>query len=133
MHAAKKSLIIVVAVIAVSAVVIAGLWVFALSPKCNNEVLNRNLSPDGRYEAVLFERDCGATTSYLRVVALTSTTRKFNAEEYENWIFVGDRQPRIKVEWTDAHHISVYSDTNDVSTSPVTTWKDISVSRSYLK
>ena len=34
------------------------------SDSCGNSVVSRSHSPDGRYEAVLFQRDCGATTGF---------------------------------------------------------------------
>ena len=31
---------------------------------CENSVVSRTPSPDGQYDAVIFERDCGATTGF---------------------------------------------------------------------
>jgi hypothetical protein len=34
------------------------------SDGCGNTLVSRSPSPDGRHEAVLFQRDCGATTGF---------------------------------------------------------------------
>lgn len=34
------------------------------SDACQNSVASRSLSPDGKHVAVLFQRDCGATTGF---------------------------------------------------------------------
>jgi hypothetical protein len=34
------------------------------SDACQNTVASRSLSPDGKHVAVLFQRDCGATTGF---------------------------------------------------------------------
>jgi hypothetical protein len=36
----------------------------ACSPLCGNRVVARAEAPDGAYRAVLFQRDCGATTGF---------------------------------------------------------------------
>ncbi len=38
-------------------------WILAGST-CNNEIIQALPSPDGRYTAFLFQRDCGVTTSF---------------------------------------------------------------------
>lgn len=39
---------------------------------CDNRVVQRSLSPDGSREAVVFERNCGATTGYSTQISLMS-------------------------------------------------------------
>ena len=39
---------------------------------CGNKVLQRVKSPDGQYKAVIFSRDCGATTGYSTHVSILS-------------------------------------------------------------
>lgn len=43
---------------------------------CANEVLDERLSPDGSLKAVVFERDCGATTDYTTQVSIVPPWRK---------------------------------------------------------
>jgi len=43
---------------------------------CGVSLVSRVPSPDGRWEAVLFERDCGATTDFATHVSLLSAGAK---------------------------------------------------------
>ena len=40
---------------------------------CGNDVVARVPSPDGRHEAVVFQRDCGATTDFSTQVSVVRT------------------------------------------------------------
>jgi hypothetical protein len=42
------------------------------SDMCGNSIVRRIASPDARYEAVLFERNCGATTGFATHVSVVS-------------------------------------------------------------
>ena len=44
----------------------------ACSDICDNTVISRTPSPDGKHDAVLFQRDCGATTGFSTQISLTS-------------------------------------------------------------
>lgn len=37
---------------------------------CTNEVITRLASPDGQHEAVMFQRDCGATSGYSTQISI---------------------------------------------------------------
>ncbi|RPF71423.1 hypothetical protein [Aurantiacibacter spongiae] len=39
---------------------------------CDNRIVDRLPSPDGRFEAVVFERDCGATTAFSTQLSIGS-------------------------------------------------------------
>src|SRR5207245_7370313 len=59
----------------------------ALSTDCSNKVLEEVRSPDGAYAAAVFERNCGATNGYYRVVSLRPKDGKFDPEIQDDWIF----------------------------------------------
>ena len=61
--------ITVVALLIMAALGVAGLG-WGISSGCANTEQQRVLSPDGRREAVVFERDCGATTDYSTQVSV---------------------------------------------------------------
>ncbi len=42
----------------------------ACSDTCSNEVVTRLASPDGEREAVMFQRDCGATTGFSTQISI---------------------------------------------------------------
>lgn len=73
-----------IAAIVVGSVVISYLAVFAggvllFSSGCANEVLSQADSPDARMKAVVFQRDCGATTGFSTQVSIIP-----NASELPN-------------------------------------------------
>lgn len=65
----RKFIISVGIVIAVAAVVAVSMHGFGDS-SCANEVLAEAPSPDGKLKAVVFQRDCGATTSFSTQVSV---------------------------------------------------------------
>ncbi|WP_157136814.1 hypothetical protein [Sphingomonas sp. PAMC 26617] len=46
------------------------------SDACQNTVVSRNLSPDGTHVAVLFQRDCGATTGFSTQISILDAKDK---------------------------------------------------------
>ena len=71
-----------------------GLFVFGrlFSGMCGNEIYQEVLSPDGNFNAVLFQRDCGATTSFSTQISLISQDRKLPNESGN--IFIINRHPK---------------------------------------
>ena len=59
----SKILIGTVTAASVTAVAILAVQRFGAAA-CTNRILNAVVSPDRRYKAGVFERDCGATTDY---------------------------------------------------------------------
>jgi hypothetical protein len=44
----------------------------ACDDACSNDVITRLASPDGKREAVMFQRDCGATTGYSTQISIVN-------------------------------------------------------------
>lgn len=55
-------------IVLVTAGYAATFWL--LGPRCANRVVERVRSPDGRYDLVIFARNCGATTAYSTQVSV---------------------------------------------------------------
>lgn len=49
---------------------VLSLAVGACDDACTNEVITRIVSPDGKHEAVMFQRDCGATSGYSTQISI---------------------------------------------------------------
>ena len=62
---------------AIFAVSIAIVGILHFDPLCSEEVLEQQPSPDGRYVAVLMERNCGATTRYVEHINLRLANHNF--------------------------------------------------------
>lgn len=64
-------------------------------------------SPDKNYVATVLERNCGATTPYVRVVALRPFGSRLNVESYDDWVFTAEGQPTVEIKWSDARSLEV--------------------------
>ena len=69
----KKEAIILILIPA--SIILFGIIAMIIAPAnfispCENELVGEHLSPDGQYKAVLFVRDCGATTGFSTQVSL---------------------------------------------------------------
>ena len=67
----RYALIAASTVVAFYAASVAGVFLF-LDSGCGNEPLAEVVSPDGKLKAVVFQRDCGATTGFSTQVAVLS-------------------------------------------------------------
>jgi hypothetical protein len=89
---------------------------------CGNEVLARVASPGGGYQAVIFERDCGATTGFSTQVSVLPADATFreqpsfwSATEQGNVLVIDDDHgaapagtgggPAVAARWDDEHHL----------------------------
>jgi hypothetical protein len=95
---------------------------------CNDEIKVESKSPEGKYTATLYERDCGATTDFSTIVSLRSSSNKFSGEEGR--IFVIKGRPQIKITWRES--ISLQVECDDCRTENIfkqdTSWNEIAIS-----
>jgi Family of unknown function (DUF5412) len=115
------------------AVLAVGLFYYARSlavfSGCENDVLAESTSPDGAYVATVFERNCGATTPYYRVVSLRPRTSGFDPEEKGAWVFEVRNRPEVKVAWTGARQLSIMHSSVGEITLELDHWKDVEIDR----
>jgi hypothetical protein len=69
----------------------------ACDDACTNEVITRLASPDGKREAVMFRRDCGATSGYSTQISIVNIGRApegagntFRADDNHGAAKIGD-------------------------------------------
>lgn len=83
---------------------------------CANEILETVKSPDAHLQAVIFRRDCGATTDYSTQVSILSASAEL-ANRSGN-VFVADTNhsrapeqegggPKVKAEWLDNKSLKI--------------------------
>ena len=91
---------------------IIGLGLFALdklfSGMCGNETFHETLSPDGRFKAIIFQRDCGAATGFSTQISLLPSDAAL-PNECGN-IFAADRHPEdknIEIAWLSSTELLV--------------------------
>jgi hypothetical protein len=111
-------LIALVTVTAFFAFMIWGLGTL-LSSGCGNEGLRETPSPDGRFKAVIFQRDCGATTGFSTQVSVLPINQSL-PNDYGN-VFRADTDhgkapsgpgggPKVEVRWEGEKDLIVLYD-----------------------
>jgi Family of unknown function (DUF5412) len=101
---------------------------FSLTGDCNNTIKSEVKSPDEKYVATLYVRDCGATTDFSTIVSLRAGSANFNGEEGR--IFVIKGQPQVNILWTDktSLRIECIKCSPDEIFKKEKSWEDINVS-----
>jgi hypothetical protein len=99
-----------------------------IEPLCGNDILEDALSPDGQFIATVFERDCGATTPFYRIVSLRKAKRSFDPEAKDGRVFDIKGQPEIKLSWTSGDKLSIYYGGGGSEPIMASTWKDVKIS-----
>jgi Family of unknown function (DUF5412) len=74
---------------------------------CGNQLIEDVKSPNGKYTASVFERNCGATTPYIEIVSLNSSAAKFDPENYDNWVFTVQGRSKVKAIWISDDKLKV--------------------------
>lgn len=74
-------------------IILAGIVAVIIAPayfitQCENELVGEHTSPDGQYKAVLFVRDCGATTGFSTQVSLLRSNQHLKNESGN--LFIAD-------------------------------------------
>ena len=116
---AKRGLAIAGVLLGAALVGVAGLWTLFVRDLCENEVLADVAAPDQRTRAVVFQRNCGATTDFSTQVSLLRGSRQLS-EDGGN-VFVADSDhgqapagpgggPAVEVRWIDAAQLEVRHD-----------------------
>lgn len=72
--------------------VIAGLFIYETSDMCGNEIYAEVLSPDSQHKAVVFQRDCGATTGFSTQISIIGASDELENESGN--IFITDGHPK---------------------------------------
>jgi len=74
---------------------------------CSNTTKAEVTSPDGKYVATAFIRDCGATTGFSPQVYLRPVGDR--VAQTGN-VFVGDHSDKIEIAWLSATQLVIHSD-----------------------
>ena len=99
-----------------AAVLVIVWWIFTLPPLCGNEVIQEAVSPDGTRRAVLFQRDCGATTGFTTQISIIESSGELPNEGGN--VFVTDGHPdqtRTELVWSDAMSLIIITMARDIA------------------
>lgn len=95
-----------------------------ISDTCGNDIFGEYPSPNGKLKAVVFERDCGATTPFSTQVSLIERDQKL--ENVPGNAFIGSDDGRapvtshhtmdeFEVKWLDDNHMLIRYDARGFS------------------
>ncbi|CAN5666282.1 hypothetical protein BH09VER1_BH09VER1_01120 [soil metagenome] len=95
--------LIVVLLVAIFAPI--ALLLYAMVPVCGNDHEQAFPSPNGQLKAVIFRRDCGATTSYSMNVSILPAAQALPNDAGN--VFVKDDVTPPTVRWLDDTHLFI--------------------------
>ena len=72
---------------------------------CANAQVSEDVSPDPRFKAITFRRDCGATTNYSVQVSIVPADKSLPNETGN--VFVASGEPLVVVRWVADRHLSI--------------------------
>jgi hypothetical protein len=82
-------------------------WSCGLSNICDNEIVKEIYSPDKQLKAIIFKRDCGATTGTSSQLSILKADKQLTNEGGN--AFVVDKGD-ITIDWTGPKQLQVYFD-----------------------
>ncbi|HEY2033350.1 MAG TPA: hypothetical protein VGH02_06645 [Rhizomicrobium sp.] len=102
-----------------AAIVAASSLLAACDAGCDIKTISDVSSPDKTMKAILFERDCGATTDFTSQVSILSATQRASGSKGNT--FIADTNhgstknttwggPLVKLEWTGPRRLKVHYD-----------------------
>lgn len=84
---------------------------FIFSGMCGNQVVQEIASPDKKLKAVIFVRDCGATTAYATHVSVYPRNHKVASDDVGNIFWIDGGGPaesdHASVEWTSNRSLKI--------------------------
>jgi hypothetical protein len=92
---------------------------------CADTVKSEVPSPNGRYIATAFVRDCGATTGYVTMVSLRKTRTLFGYPKPTRVLSV-DGQPDVALVWGSRDTLSVTYE-GGVWFTKLESWRDVRI------
>jgi hypothetical protein len=103
----------------------------SLAGGCGEAAQIASQSPDGKYTAVLFERDCGATTDHVQHVNLRDSSIEFVADEHavinSGLVFLREGRDRVDLLWQGPRHLVIRGPATQVFEQKAS-WRDVRVS-----
>ena len=130
----KKILLWSFSTLAVSVVGAAVLFRTLIAGMCGNEIFSESVSPKGNLKAVVFQRDCGATTGFSTQVSILDANQQLRNESGN--IFTVDGHPndvQVVVRWLGASKLQVETPAWKTANSAKKSWRGGEVIVSYVQ
>jgi hypothetical protein len=97
------------------------------SDLCGSTIIYESVSPGQKYIATVYEWDCGATTSFYRVINLRTYGSDFDGGNQDERIYSLEGQLDVNAVWASKDELKVFY---PAGTDPhvKTTWHDVRIS-----
>ena len=97
------------------------------SDLCGSAIIKESVSPGQKYIATVYEWDCGATTSFNRVINIRSYGSDFDGGDQDDWVYSLEGQLDVNVMWLSKDELKVFY---PAGTNPhaQTSWRDVRIS-----
>ncbi|MEY2527569.1 MAG: hypothetical protein QOE73_2340 [Verrucomicrobiota bacterium] len=96
---------------------------------CKDKITYGSISPDGKYIAIVYQRDCGAPGGLATFVSIQPSVAKFEGRP-KDAIFAVDGPVPVAVSWTDSSNLRIecIRCSPDKIFKQKTAWRNIAVS-----
>jgi hypothetical protein len=94
-------LMLVILIVAIARFFASDFW------ECENQLLQTATSPDGVFKAVVFLRDCGATTGFNRQVAILRSSERLPKHAAIHSFLAIEDNPKIELIWRTSRELHV--------------------------
>jgi len=133
----KKILKILLSIVLLIIISIVILFTYFAGTMCKNKIYQEYLSPDKSYKAVVFQRDCGATTAFSTQISILKSNNKLNNESANVFIVKGhptDVSPILNWENNNKLNIQYSLDGDEyLAKESLNLFKPIQITYSYLQ
>lgn len=106
-RAARIAITTMVALAAIVVILVGSLFIYLAQDLCASDIQSLIISPNGKFTAVVFQRDCGATTAFSIQVTIVPAGKKFPADGYPTFLVISGIQPP-DLKWVTNSEIEVY-------------------------
>lgn len=119
-----KKVVISLGVVVVSVpLAIVGVFIYATSDMCGNEVYSEVLSPDQEHKAVVFQRDCGATTGFSTQISIIDANDDLRNESGDIYIIDGHpKNASLTLTWLSSSELNIEKDLNGTEYKAESKW-----------
>ena len=108
-----------------AALLIILLAAFAGCDMCGNEISKVELSPDGVSKAIVFSRDCGATTGFNTQVSIIGTEDKLSNDSGN--ILIIKNKENLALNWLSNNHLEIKGNLSNETFKKEQTFKGVHI------
>ncbi|HEY9049494.1 MAG TPA: hypothetical protein VIN08_26530 [Ohtaekwangia sp.] len=130
-------LLIIIAILGTLYIAVGILYTYGTGDMCGNQMVKELTSPDGKYKAVVFIRDCGATTGFSTQVSILDNTTALDNDMAGNILVMSDHASegrmfaeggaRVNIAWINNRKLRIQYDPRTETYEQKTEWNDTEI------